>query len=376
MPEQQAIGPLPLAIPDITGEFLAAALSARFPGIAIRDFRIEEVHRGFSTVLRLHLDVDDASRAAGVPPTIIFKGGFEEFTRAKAGDYSVFPFKWEVDSYTKLKPKLGLNMPDCYFAEFDPERRQMTILIEDLAARKVTFGHGLKPQTPEQVKRRLTSLADMHAQTWGSLELEPGGDWNFLPPNGARMFLAYMEHAGYTAEEWRERYITRPRGAACSVKFHDYDWLMRALHYMADLCDRLPNCAVHGDTHLGNLYEEADGTPGFFDSLARREPGMFEVTYHICNALDPMDRRRSDRELVAHYREELARRGVEVPSLDDMLYQFAVFLPNVYVTFIVNESAYQTEAFNTAHASRANVAMLDHGTYELIDAASPRMAVR
>jgi hypothetical protein len=361
-------GPLPLQVEDITAEFLTCALADSFPGAGVRGFEIVDAHHGFTTVLRLRLDVDEAARAAGVPRTIILKGGFEAFTRDKARDFSILPLGMEVNSYHAV-PKLGLNMPACYFADFDPVREQMIILMEDLAARKVRFGHGLTPYRPEQVKRRLASLAEFHAKTWDSPELREGGRLAHFPSNGAAMFRDYMKHAGYTAEEWL-RYCAMPRGAAVSTSFHDFAWLSSALEHMASLSDALPNCLVHGDTHLGNLYEEADGTPGFFDALPRREAPMIEVAYHITNALDPADRRRCDKDLVAHYRNELIRHGVPAPGLDELLFQFASFLPNGFVTFMVNESSYQTESFNTAHTARYSAAMLDHDTKALVEAAT------
>jgi hypothetical protein len=370
MTARHGAGPLPLRIEDITVEFLTAALSRSFPDIRIDRFEIANVRHGFTTVIRIHIDVDAASRAAGCPPTIMLKGGFETFTREKAGGYSITPFAMEVGSYRELKPAVGLNMPICYFAEFDPEREQMIILMEDLLARGVTFGHGLKPYTREQVTRRLTSLAAFHARTWASPDLADGGRWSIFPRNGVAMFRDYMRHAGYDQPQVWRRYVDMPRGAACAVEFHDLEWMLLALDYMSGQAEELPNCVVHGDTHLGNLYEEADGTPGFFDSLPRREPAMVEVAYHITNALDSADRRRWDRELVAHYRDELLRNGVEAPSLDELMRQFAVFLPYGYVTFMINEASYQTESFNTAHTARYNVAMLDHDTKALIEAAA------
>jgi hypothetical protein len=368
MTAQHGADPLPLQLEEITPDFLTAALAESFPGATVRNFEIVDAHHGFTTVVRLRLDVDEAARAAGLPQTIMLKGGFEAFTRGKARDFSILPLGMEVNAYRAV-PKLGLNMPACYFAAFDPERAQMIILMEDLAARTVTFGHGLRPYTPEQVRRRLTSLAAFHARTWDSPELKAGGRFAHFPSNGCAMFRDYMKHAGYTAQEWL-RYCAMPRGAAVSTAFHDFAWLSLALEHMASLSDALPNCLVHGDTHLGNLYEEADGTPGFFDALPRREAPMIEVAYHITNALDPADRRRCDKDLVAHYRAELLRHGVPAPGLDDLLFQFASFLPNGFVTFMVNESSYQTESFNTAHTARYSAAMLDHDTKAVVEAAS------
>jgi hypothetical protein len=362
---------LPLRIEDISTGWLTAALSGAAPGVAVEGFEVLNVRHGFTTVVRLRLGLNAAGRAAGLPEVIMLKAGFERFTRDLAGDYSIFPFAMEVGSYEEL-PALGLNMPKCWFARFSQERQQMAILMEDLTLRGVTFCAGLTPVSAEEVRRRLTSLAAFHARTWDSPEIKPGGRYERFPPNGVAMFLDYMHHAGFYASGAWEKHVGLPRGAAVSSQFHDLDWMTRAMEHMAQLSDSLPNVLVHGDTHLGNLYFEPDGTPGFFDSLPRREAPMIEVAYHIANALDPAVRRACDRDLVAHYREELIRHGVAAPSLDELMRQFAAFLPYGYITFLINQSDWQTESFNTAHTGRYNVAMLDHGVRGLVDAATGR----
>ncbi len=358
------VGPLPTRLQEISIDLLNKGLAHSFPGAVIKGFRLEEVHHGFSTVIRVHLEPDSTSRAANLPPSIILKGGFEEATRKRGRDYTYMSLEMEYQAY-KLLPTLGLHMPQVFFLALDPVRLQMIILMEDLLLRKVNFGHGLKPYSPAQVSRRLTTLAAFHARTWDSPELKTESRYGVLPKNGAAMFVGYIEHAGYDEATW-DRYIAMPRGMACPVKFHDRDWMIRSLNYAAALSDSLPNCVVHGDTHLGNVFEELDGTPGFFDSLPRREAGMMETTYHICNALDPVDRRKHDRDLIAHYRGELSRHGIKVRSLNDMMHEFATYLTINYVTFIVNEPTYQSESFNTVHAVRAAIAMMDHNTYDIV----------
>jgi hypothetical protein len=358
------VGLLPLRIEDISAKWLTWALSDAFPGLVVNGFEILDIRHGFTTVIRVRLDLNAAGKAQGAPDVVMLKGGFEAFTRDLAKDYSIFPFAMEVGSYEEL-PALDLNIPKAWFTQFDPRRGQMMIVMEDLVQRGVTFGHGLEPQSAEQVRRRLTALAAFHARTWDSTEIKAGGCYGRFPPNGCAMFLDYMHHAGYYgAGEW-EKYVGMPRGAAVDTQFHDLDWMTRSLEQMTKLSDSVPNVLVHGDTHLGNLYEEPDGTPGFFDALPRREAPMIEVTYHITNALDPAVRRQNDRALVAHYREELSRNGVDAPSLDELMYQFAAFLPYGFITFMINQSDWQTESFNTAHTARYNVAMIDHGTKAL-----------
>ena len=357
---------LPDEIDEITPQFLTAALSKKHPGITVKDFNIVDIHHGFTTIVRMDLELDEAAKQAGIPSRMTLKGGFEPSTRGRARDFAVGAFLMEVPSYRVAQPAFGLNMPTCYFAEIDLEQKQMIILMEDLCLRNVRFCHGLVPHTVEQVRRRLTTLAEYHAKSWGHPELEPGGRFDIFPGNGCNMFHKYMHHVGYADPREYKKYTDAPRGAATSPSFHDVNWILDALAYGAELSDAVPNIVCHGDTHSGNLFEEADGTPGFLDSLPRCEAAMIEISYFITNVMDPADRRRHDRELVAHYRNELARCGVDVPDLDELLRQFAVFLPYGYVTFIVNENTYQTESFNTAHASRYGIAMLDHNTREVL----------
>jgi hypothetical protein len=145
------------------------------------------------------------------------------------------------------------------------------------------------------------------------------------------------------------------------VRFLRIEWVREALEHLIAAAEKLPLCVVHGDSHLGNVYEEADGTPGFFDSQPHQAPGMVDVTYHVTCALDSGDRRQHERALVQHYLDELRRHGVEPPSIDEAMHQFSQFLVHGYLIFLVNRSVWQPEAVNTAYTARFNVAMLEHG---------------
>ena len=357
---------LPREIDEISAEFLTLALQARFPGVRVLAFDIPFVHHGFTTIVRLNLEVDEVGRRLGVPPRIILKGGFEPQTRGIAGEFAIGPFLMEVGAYRTI-PGLGLNMPDCYFAEVDMDEvqgPQIILLMEDLLERGAVFGHGLVPHSVDQVRNRLTAVAAFHAKTWGSRELAENGRFAIFPKNANKLFKSYLSHIA-PPERWKE-FCAMPRGASCAVEFHDLDWMHRVMDFMIELGDSTPNCLIHGDLHAGNLFEQPDGTPGFYDSLPMRTAPMIEVAYHITNVLDHRDRRRHDRELVDHYRSELIGHGVEPPSLDEMMYQFAAFLPYGFATFVVNSSTYQTESFNTAHVARYNAAMLDHNVRDLV----------
>lgn len=158
-----------------------------------------------------------------------------------------------------------------------------------------------------------------------------------------------------------------PRGAATSVHLHDLDRLIAAFDKLVKLSRRLPHCIQHGDTHLGNLYHNADGSPGFLDSLPGRGPAMREIAYHLAGALDTGDRRRWERALIQHYLAALESYGVSAPTFDEAVEQYGAFLLDGYIVFMVNESFYQPESINTAYTARFSAAMIDHDTLALID---------
>jgi hypothetical protein len=356
---ERAALPLPLSIEEIDRAWLTEALRSHTPGATVRGFEVLDVRHGTCTKVRLQLDLDETGRRAGIPERVILKAGFEPHSRDMH-----FMHALEVAGYQHVFPKLKLPSPACWFAEYDPERRQGVLIMDDLVARGAAFCSALRPQSFEEVARRLTTLAEFHARTWDSAERLAGGPWSRL--------AEYMAATRSYAEMWLEpatwrRFIDSPRGAAASVRFHDADWMRAALDRLVILAERRSHCVLHGDTHLGNLYVDRDGTPGFFDPTPHRGPAMAEVSYHLVCALDPADRPRWEGALVGHYLDELARRGVAPPDFDETMRDYGACLARAYFIFVINESAFQPEAVNTAYVARISAAMLEHDTIGLLE---------
>jgi hypothetical protein len=349
--------PLPTAIGDITPSWLNSALNAWNPGITLHDAEILDVNNGTCTKIRIRLDLDDAGKAAGIPERVILKGGFEPHSRVMDA-----MLHQEVRAYADVAPHTPLRFPACYFAAFDADARQGIIIMEDLVARGVRFCHPQRPETPDAVAQRLTMIARHHAMTWEKPDIRPGGRFDWARHVADDTYFTTM----LTQDIW-QGYIDSARGAAASVCFHDLGWMQTAMGKLGRFGRTLPTTLIHGDTHLGNLYVDTDGEPGFFDSLPHLAPAMLEVTYHVTGALDVPDRRKHERALVSHYRDELIRCGVDAPPLDDLLHQFGCFLIFGYGIFVVNASEFQPEAINTAYTARFSSAMLDHDTIGLLE---------
>lgn len=350
--------PLPVTIEEIDREWITAALGSRFPEVEARKVEIVDVINGTCTKIRLRLDLNEAGKCAGIPETVILKGGFEPHSRDM-----MFMHADEVRAYRDVMPSLGLPVPACYFADYDPDRPQGIVIMEDLTTRGVTFCNPLIPQSHEQLRKRLSVFAAFHAKTWASDELSPGGRWSWTQDVFEGLKTGWASHL--QAEAW-ERYMLLPRSAAVSARFQSLDWTLEALERMSMLSSQLPHCVVHGDTHPGNTYIDVDGTPGFFDPLPHRGPGIGEVTYHMVAALDTGDRKRWEGALIRHYLDELERHGVEAPAFDEAMRQYGSFLPFGYLIWVSNETFMQSESVNTAYTSRFCAAMLDHDTKSLL----------
>jgi aminoglycoside phosphotransferase (APT) family kinase protein len=160
--------------------------------------------------------------------------------------------------------------------------------------------------------------------------------------------------------------MRQPRGAAVSVRLHDRDWMAGALEKLEQYHKQFPACLIHGDTHLGNLYLEADGTPGFFDAQVCRGPWQMEVNYHLIVACDIADRRTWEGPLIARYLEQLKQNGVAAPNFEEAWETYRRETAYGYFIFVINESIFQSESVNTAEAARFGAAALDHGTIGLL----------
>jgi hypothetical protein len=349
---------LPVTLAGITPAWLTSALAIAQPGTVVRACEVLDVLHGTCTKVRIRLDLNAAGRAAGIAERVILKGGFEPHSRAMH-----YMHGHEVHAYADVAPVSPLRSPTCWFAGYDAAARQGIVIMDDLVARGVSFCHPQRPLDVDAVARRLTTLAAHHAVSWGEDVFGPQDRFGW-----ATGLIEGFDRYGkelLTPEVWQS-YVDSARGAAVSTRFHSLDWMKAALARMLELSRELPRVLLHGDTHLGNLYVDIDGEPGWFDSQPHHGPALHEVAYHLTCALDVADRRAHERDLVAHYLRELAGHGIAAPTLDEAMRQYGCFLAAGYCIFLINASDFQPEAINTAYTARFSAAMLDHDTIGLL----------
>src|SRR5262245_47158674 len=158
-----------MKLEELDREWLTAALRERAPGVTVERSEIVDVNHGTNTKVRVRLEMDAAGKEAGIPELVMLKGAFEAHSPRMYSMYSR-----EGRGYRELLPVLGLHTPRCYFSDIDPDGPQAIIIMDDLVACGHRLCSALVPEGFEQVRRRLSSLAEYHAKTWNSADMKPG----------------------------------------------------------------------------------------------------------------------------------------------------------------------------------------------------------
>ncbi|MBV9994501.1 MAG: hypothetical protein JO127_04740, partial [Caulobacteraceae bacterium] len=111
------------------------------------------------------------------------------------------------------------------------------------------------------------------------------------------------------------------------------------------------------------------GTPGFLDWQPYVGPWCIDVSYFMCAALDVLNRRKWEGALLQHYLTCLSNLGIAAPRFEDAWDAYRRSVIWGLCTFMLNSSAFQTEANNTAAATRFALATVDLGTLDLLGVA-------
>lgn len=315
--------PAPLTLDAVTPAWLSAALSDRFPGTEVTSVRTDAINRGTSTSGRL---IVEYSGASALPQTLYIKGGFDETMRRRVW----VALAVEARFYSEIAPTLAARVPKAFFAGIDDDERQGIVILEDLAARGATFGHAIRPLGACAMAKLLDLLAGMHAQWWESPGLAKIADG----ATPQRVFVKYLLRPKYWSEV-----LARPYGGLIPERLRDPGVVGRGLDIAWGLNDQRPQTLIHGDSHPGNLYFDADGSPGLMDwQCAQKGNWAHDVMWLIVCGMEIEERRRNERELLRHYLGRLSGARVVAPAFDDawlayrqnMIYGVACSVANPY----------------------------------------------
>jgi aminoglycoside phosphotransferase (APT) family kinase protein len=212
-------------------------------------------------------------------------------------------------------------------------------------------GRFFDPQQPYSIdtcRDTLDQLARLHAGTWDDARWDV--DW--LEPRVAAMATAYPTDALQTL-------LDDGRGDGVAPELLDAARLQAAMLRFAETA---PTCVVHGDTHSGNAYLDADGRACWLDwQVVQRGHWSLDVSYHLGTVLSTEDRRAHERDLVAHYVDALGAHGAPAPSFDDAWASYT--LGFTWGFFLWTITRISSRAVVLLHFPRLAAAIADHETF-------------
>lgn len=268
-------------------------------------------------------------------------------------------YRNEVNFYGKVRHEIDIEAPACYASLINDHDGQFGILMEDLTLRSARFPNAVEGVSLDEMRHLIGNLARLHAHFWESPRLD--GDLAWLPTTCAGGMFPVFDAIGLNiirdqvAKNPFKQDLLKPLGKTVD-ELWDANWKAQHIIY------RQPHTLLHGDTHIGNTYVLPDGSGGLLDfQLMVRGPWCHDLAYLLITGLDIDLRRQHERELIALYRDTLARHGVlNVPTEDEafLLYrQSAVW--GLVIGWLITPPQNYGEEITGANIRKMVTAMID-----------------
>ncbi|WP_067672670.1 phosphotransferase [Nocardia miyunensis] len=339
----------------LSPEWLTAALRPRFPGVEVTAVRPGPVVDRVSTNACFTIECESGV-PEGLSPHLCVKGYFNDIGRVsrQIGEPKAY-------FYRDMAADTGVRTLRSVYADISADTRHGVIITEDVLAGGGTFLDATSTYTPEQAARSLAQFARLHARTWGRTQRsEP----SWLAPRLAHLFAVRgLAEITYNYEG--------PIGAGVPDEIRSAQTLFDQFRQLVaiETASPAPQCVIHGDAHVGNLYLDSDGRPSLVDwQLVQRGRWYLDVGYHIASTLTVEDRRRSERDLLRHYLDTLAEYGAPAPSWDEAWHAISRgILLGLYLWSITIQV---DPSLTTELLVRMGTAAADHDVY---DTATGRM---
>jgi Ser/Thr protein kinase RdoA (MazF antagonist) len=279
-------GSVPESADAIDPAWLSDALAARHPGARVSSVEVVERHEATNAHARLRVRYEEP---AGAPEALFCKLLPQDAGRRAVIARTGMGLR-EALFYEHLAADIAMRVPAVHVARCSERDGAFVLLIEDLAATGCTVPDGTKGVTPESAEVAMEELAALHLRFIDPARRVAEAAWVPEPMHDPGYAGPMLRHG---LDHQRERLA--PAYAAVAERYlADAD----ALHA---LWQRGPTTVIHGDAHIGNLFDD-HGHTGFLDwGIISLGTPLRDVSYFLNMALDIEDRRKHERSLIAHY---------------------------------------------------------------------------
>jgi len=338
---------IPTTAAEVDPEWLTHALAPKHPGVRVAEVRLVDRTEMTNSHARLEVRYDESDGA----PAAMFCKLLPASPKRRALIAQTRMGPREARFYAQIAPQVDLRVPHAYVALHDENDEAFVLLLEDLVASGCSVPDGTHGITPDAAARALEDLADLHTR-FANPALREHHTWIGPPMEsdyGSTMLRYGLDHH-------------RDRLTPCFAELAElYVSHRGALHA---LWNEGPQTVVHGDTHIGNLFDDA-GRIGFLDwGIIHRSTPLRDASYLLVMALSIEDRRAHERRLLQHYLDVQRALGGPEISFDDawtthrIHAAYAVPACCQIVTF-PEDSSESRKTFAHAFLARAEAALED-----------------
>lgn len=325
---------------DITIDAMEKIVQGTFGYHAIENISVNALGTGqMSEAYRVTLDYENNS-GQQLPSTFVVKiQSDNESSRqiGKAGFYLR-----EVKFYQSYSEHLNGIVPKCYYAAIDDTSQSFTLVLEDMSPAEQ--GDQLQGCNLEEAKVVITSLAKVHALTWGDSKLD---NLYWLADTSASRSKEWIYNLNGNLFKTRwEQFCVRFNG-----KLNDDDFLIGKQlvqnfdRYMTGTTSEM--CLAHGDLRSDNLlfYTTNELTKATIVDwqVAGLAPGAKDLAYFMGTSLPTELRRKHEEQLLQLYLTTLKSLGISNYSLDQLhndyrFYSFSGFVMAVAASMEVEQT--------------------------------------
>ena len=293
---------LPLDADALDPAALTTLLAVRHPGTTVTSARVREVRE----VTNTHVFVDVEYAEPTTLPTALFVKMVPRDPARRATIAATGMGRREVRVYDDLAPHLALRVPAVYATAYDDADGSFVVVMEDLVATGCTISDGTVGVSPPSAARALDELADLHARYEDPARRGAEVPWIPTATTGSPYGVTLLRDALA-----RHRDRLSPDFAAIAEIYVDRS------DDLQDLWHDGVTTVVHGDPHLGNLFDD-HGRTGFLDwGIVHVGSPMRDVSYFLTMSLGIEDRRAHEHDLLAGYLETRASLGATpIPFAD------------------------------------------------------------
>lgn len=300
------------------------------------------------------VDVERTGDAKTIATKVRFAVTFERPDGAqRVGHYCVKAFFGDEGAsmpealfYRDVLPRLGVRAPRTYYIGVEAETGRALIIMDDV------IGQGGRILGPREVypldtaRDTLAQLARLHAATWGDQDLRE--QW----PTRVDYIIDRFP------DDVLDGMLNDGRGPEVAPELRDALIVKEAMR--AHVARPATNI-IHGDTHSGNAYLDAEGRACWLDwQVAQWGHWSTDVAYHIGSVFDVETRRANEADLLRGYLGELEANGVDAPAWEDAWDDYTLGFTWGFFLWSITSIASRTMVL--IHFPRLATALEDHDT--------------